>query len=113
MPKKDPRVDAYIDRSAAFAKPILKGLRKAIHAGCPDVVETIKWSGPCFEHHGLLCMMAAFKQYCSLGFWKEKALLEQLPATGRATVEQLGRIPTLHDVPPRPRSGASFEERPR
>ena len=37
MAKKDPRVDAYIDKAAEFAKPILKQLRKIVHTGCPEV----------------------------------------------------------------------------
>jgi hypothetical protein len=24
---------------------------------------------PSFEHHGILCGMAAFKQHCTFGFW--------------------------------------------
>ncbi len=42
MGRKDPRVDAYIAQSPAFAKPILKLLRKLVHAACPQVEETIK-----------------------------------------------------------------------
>lgn len=41
MATKDPRVDVYIVKSADFAKPILKHLRKIVHAGCPKVEETI------------------------------------------------------------------------
>src|SRR5437667_7775062 len=40
MAKKDPRVDDYIKRTAPFARPILKHLRKIVHVGCPDVEET-------------------------------------------------------------------------
>ena len=36
MGQKDPRIDAYIEKSAPFARPILKRLRKLIYAGCPD-----------------------------------------------------------------------------
>ena len=39
MGKKDPRVDVYIAKSADFARPILKHIRKVVHAGCPDVEE--------------------------------------------------------------------------
>ena len=41
MRTKDPRIDIYIARSADFAKPILKHIRKLVHAACPDVEETI------------------------------------------------------------------------
>jgi hypothetical protein len=69
MAAKDPRIDAYIAKSAKFARPILKHLRALVHAGCPDVVETIKWSMPHFDYKGVLCGMAAFKEHCAFGFW--------------------------------------------
>ncbi len=61
MATKDPRIDAYIAKSAGFAKPILKHLRKIVHAGCPEVEETMKWSMPHFDYKGVMCGMAAFK----------------------------------------------------
>jgi hypothetical protein len=42
MGKRDPRVDAYIAGSAEFARPILAHLRKMVHAGCPEVEETLR-----------------------------------------------------------------------
>ena len=59
MAKNDPRIDAYIAKSAEFAQPILKHLRELVHQTCPAVQETLKWSMPSFVHKGLLCMMAA------------------------------------------------------
>jgi hypothetical protein len=59
MARKDPRIDAYIAKSADFAKPILKHLRKMVHAGCPEVAETLKWSMPHFDYKGVMCGMAA------------------------------------------------------
>ncbi len=70
MPETDPRVDEYIAKAAPFAQPILTKVRAAFHAGCPSVVETIKWSVPSFEHKGMLGGMAAFKKHVSYGFWK-------------------------------------------
>lgn len=52
MPTKDPRIDAYIAKSAEFARPILKKLRALVHRGCPDVKETVKWGMPSFEYKG-------------------------------------------------------------
>src|SRR5690606_26989508 len=65
MAAKDPRIDVYIEQAADFAKPILTRLRKLVHKGCPDVVETIKWGMPAFDYKGPLCGMAAFKQHCA------------------------------------------------
>lgn len=69
MGTRDPRVDAYIDSAAEFARPILTRFRAAVHAGCPEVVETMKWGAPTFERKKILCGMAAFKAHCRIGFW--------------------------------------------
>jgi uncharacterized protein YdeI (YjbR/CyaY-like superfamily) len=98
MPKKDPRIDAYIARSGDFAKPILTRLRRLVHAGCPDVQETIKWSFPHFLHEGILCSMAAFKEHCTFGFWKGELILGQRAAEESAH-GQFGRITRLADLP--------------
>jgi uncharacterized protein YdeI (YjbR/CyaY-like superfamily) len=75
MAKKDPRVDAYIAEAGDFAKPILKRIRKLVHAACPQVEETMKWNSPFFVHQGILVAMPAFKQHCALIFWKGKIIL--------------------------------------
>ena len=84
MPTKDPRIDAYIEKSADFAKPILKKLRALVHKGCPQVVETIKWGMPSYEYKGILCGMAAFKQHCVFGFWKAALMFSDGKAKGKA-----------------------------
>jgi len=70
MGKKNKQVDAYIAKSAEFAKPILQHLRELVHKACPEVEEVIKWGFPNFDYKGVFCSMAAFKQHCSFGFWK-------------------------------------------
>jgi uncharacterized protein YdeI (YjbR/CyaY-like superfamily) len=77
MPKKDPRIDAYIARAADFAKPILNRIRKLVHAACPNVAETIKWSAPFFEHKGILLATPAFKRHCALVFWRSRLILSR------------------------------------
>lgn len=96
MGKKDPRVDAYIARSAHFAKPILRHIREVVHKGCPEVEETIKWGMPHFDYKGMLCGMSAFKEHCALGFWKHKLVA---PAKEGA-MGHFGRITSLKDLPP-------------
>lgn len=86
MGTKDPRIGAYIEKSADFAKPILTRLRKLVHKGCPDVVETIKWGMPAFDYKGPLCGMAAFKQHCAFGFWKAALLFDDKNAADNAKV---------------------------
>src|SRR5687767_11045473 len=74
MTTKDPRIDAYIAKSAEFAQPILKKLRALVHKGCLEITETIKWGMPAFEYKGPFCGMAAFKAHCVFGFWKSALL---------------------------------------
>ena len=57
MGKRDPRVDAYIAKSADFGKPILNHIREVVHESCPEVEETMKWGMPHFEYEGILCGM--------------------------------------------------------
>ena len=102
MGNKDPRVDAYIARSAGFARPILVHLRTLVHAACPEVEETLKWRSPHFMYKGMLCGMAAFKEHCAFGFWKEKLLrdrLEGLAVADRSAMGQFGRIAAISDLP--------------
>jgi uncharacterized protein YdeI (YjbR/CyaY-like superfamily) len=99
MAEVDPRVDAYIAKSPDLARPILVYLRTQVHAACPRVEETIKWGMPCFLHHGMLCTMAAFKQHCSLGFWKHRLIFGA--GTPDDAMGQFGRITALSDLPPK------------
>ncbi|MCW5906791.1 MAG: YdeI/OmpD-associated family protein [Chitinophagales bacterium] len=104
--KKDPRIDAYIEKAQPFAKPILKKLRALVHKGCPQVEETIKWGMPCFEYKGALCGLGSFKQHVTLGFWKtallndSKGYLQEHKAKGGEAMGNLGRITSLNDLPP-------------
>jgi hypothetical protein len=96
MGKTDPRVTAYIAKQADFARPVLTYIRQVVHEGCPDVVETIKWSVPSFEHHGVLCGMAAFKAHMQFGFWKH-----DLVVGTRMDGMGFGKIASVDDLPPR------------
>lgn len=104
--KTDKRVDAYIAKAQPFAQPILKHLRKLVHQGCPEVVETIKWSFASFDYKGPLCSMAAFKQHAVFGFWKysllkdSKNYLGERKNKGGEAMGNLGRIASLKDLPP-------------
>lgn len=98
MGKKDPRVDAYIEKSADFAKPILRHLRKVVHAACPAVEETMKWSAPHFDYKGIMCGMSAFKQHCAFGFWKGELVFDGRPAQ-RDAMGHFGRITSIGDLP--------------
>ena len=97
---RDPRIDAYIDRAAAFAQPILAHVRALVHQACPEVEETIKWSMPTFVHAGaIMCGMAAFKQHASFGYWKHALVVgEGVPQAGMGSY---GKMVSLDDLPPK------------
>lgn len=99
MATKDPRVDAYIAKSAAFAKPILKHLRKIVHTSCPNVEETVRWQHPNFDYKGVMCGMAAFKQHCVFGFWKEALILDREKVAEKTAMGSFGCIRSLADLP--------------
>lgn len=93
----DPRIDAYIEKQADFARPILKWLRERIHVACPEAEEGIKWSMPAFSYKGRpLAGMAAFKAHATFGFWHRDAM-----ATGKEgeAMGQYGRITSLRELP--------------
>lgn len=99
MGNKDPRIDVYIAKSADFAKPILTHLRKVVHAGCPDVEETLKWNSPAFMYKGMLAGMAGFKQHCIFGFWKGSLLKDHGLKPGKEAMGNFGRLTSLTDLP--------------
>lgn len=97
MPTPDPRVDTYIANAAPFAQPILREIRRRVHAGCAQAEEAIKWGMPAFLYQGrLLCGMAAFKAHATLGFWPRDGAAD---APGEAAMGQYGRLRTLADLP--------------
>jgi uncharacterized protein YdeI (YjbR/CyaY-like superfamily) len=98
MGSRDPRIDQYIAKAPEFARPILAHLREVVHAACPEVEETIKWSTPHFTYKGPLCMMASFKQHCSFGFWKGGLVVGKDAASDDAA-GQFGRLASLADLP--------------
>ena len=101
MARRDPRIDAYIQKSADFAKPILKHIRSVVHETCPDVEETMKWSMPHFDYAGSMMLgMAAFKEHCALGFWKGALILGKDGVSTEA-MGQFGCIRSVSDLPSR------------
>jgi uncharacterized protein YdeI (YjbR/CyaY-like superfamily) len=98
MSKKNPRVDAYIAKSADFAKPVLNRLRKLVHAACPDVTETIKWGAPFYEHGGILICTPAFKNHCALVFWKGKLIFKEFAAKDNPR-KKFRNLKSLADLP--------------
>jgi uncharacterized protein YdeI (YjbR/CyaY-like superfamily) len=98
MGKKNPRVDEYIAKAPAFAKPILVEIRERVHAACPDVEETIKWRQPSFEYKGLMCGMAAFKEHCVFGYWKAPLVLGAA-AEGANAMGYRDKITSVADLP--------------
>ena len=103
MAKRKPKDhDDAFAHAAAFAEPIYRKIRSAMHKACPDVVESIKWSSPFFEHEGILAGVMPFKAHINFTFWRGmqmksgKGLLEKVGDTGMGMM----RLETESDVPP-------------
>ena len=102
MPLPDPRIDAYVAKSADFARPILTHLRAVVHEACPEVEETLKWGTPHFMYRGMLGGMAAFREHCAFGFWKGALVAKAMGVKGAkpgAGMGDFGRITSVRDLP--------------
>jgi uncharacterized protein YdeI (YjbR/CyaY-like superfamily) len=103
MPTKDPAIDAYIQKAAPFAKPILTKIRALVHTACPAATETIKWGFPHFMHaDAILCSMASFKNHCAFGFWKASLLRDPhgiLHLTDKNSMGHFDRLSDVKDLP--------------
>lgn len=96
--KTDPRIDAYIDKQADFARPILTHLRAMLHEACPDGEETLKWGMPSVTYKGkILAGMAAFKAHATFGYWNDSMLSQD--EKNRSAMGQFGRLTSLDDLP--------------
>ena len=103
MPARDNRVDAYIAKSADFAKPILKHVREMVHKACPNAVEEIKWGRPFFLYNRVILLnVSAFKEHCTVGFWgaEMSKVLRSEGAVQDGAMGTFGRIASLKDLPP-------------
>jgi uncharacterized protein YdeI (YjbR/CyaY-like superfamily) len=98
----DPRVDAYIAKSAEFARPILTRLRKLVRQACPTAEEAMKWGHPGYLSDGkILCIFSAFKAHCGLVFWHQE-MKKELAGEGllvRQAMGHMGRIEKMADLP--------------
>jgi hypothetical protein len=93
-------VDAYIAKSADFARPILKRLRALMHRACPKVEETMKWGVPHFEYKGVIAGMAAFKRHAAFGFWKRRLMQDPAGFFSKGESGMGGRkIRSLDELP--------------
>ncbi|HZF17010.1 MAG TPA: YdeI/OmpD-associated family protein [Steroidobacteraceae bacterium] len=101
MSTRDARVDAYIRKSAPFARPILEHLRAVVHAASAKIEETMKWGFPHFMYKGMLCGMAAFKQHATFGFWKGSLIVARGGKSVDEAMGQFGRLASLKDLPPK------------
>ena len=103
MAKKEKQIDAYIAKSADFAKPILNHIRELVQKTCPEVEEKMKWSFPHFDYKGeMMCSMAAFKQHAVFGFWKAALMKDPVlveTAKSEVAMGHLGRLTSLKDLP--------------
>lgn len=102
MGQYNERVDAYIEKSKDFARPILKHLRKLVHEASTEFTETIKWGAPFFDCNGPVCHMMAFKEHCGFGFWQGSNMddPDQILKLEDQNAGSIGKITKLEDLPP-------------
>jgi len=103
MPR-DPRIDAYIAKSADFARPILDHVRELVHKTVPGAGEAIKWGMPHFTYKDKsIAGMAAFKAHTAV----------MVHGDGRQKTDGMGsygKITSLAELPPDAVMAAKFRE---
>ena len=96
-------IDAYIAKSADFAKPILEHFRELVHTACPNAEEKMKWSFPHFDYgNEMMCSMAAFKHHAVIGFWKASLMKDPVlseNAKSEVSMGHFGKLTSLEDLP--------------
>ena len=94
----DPRIDAYISKSAPFAQAILEKVRARVHAVLPDVEETMKWSMPTYTLDGkIIVMTPAFKAHAALNFWRGQEIGDGQSKAG--AMGQFGKLASVDELP--------------
>jgi len=58
----------------------------------------MKWSMPHFDYDGIMLGMAAFKEHCSIGFWKAELIFGKRAASNDG-MGHFGKITSLKDLP--------------
>lgn len=99
---KNEMITVYIANAQPFAQSILSHIRELIHQACPEVLEKMKWSVPHFDYKGPICSLAAFKEHCAFGFWKEKLMKDPYHLFNRSSTSHFGRITVIADLPSDP-----------
>ena len=90
----DARVDAYIEKAAGFAQPLLNALRAQAREICPQAEEAIKWGMPALTYHG--------KVLCGFGGFKAHVVFYVHGSSGRGYAEGMGnfgKMTSLEDLP--------------
>jgi len=99
MAQLNSKVEEYIAKSEAFAKPILEYLRQIIHETCPDATEDIKWGTPHYSYKGdHLCMIAGFKNHCSFSLYKAEFMIDKEIAESVKSGKKFGYMDKLKSV---------------
>lgn len=103
MAKKITSIEAYIEKSEAFAQPILAYLRQCVHDVHSDFGEEIKWNFPCFIYNGsILAHIASFKTHVAFGFWLSKEMSDKhgiFVAGEKAGMGNFGKIRSIEELP--------------
>lgn len=66
-----PAVDAFVQELPPPQRALAEQLRELVFHTVPGAGESIKWKMPVFEHHGLLCYIAAHKGHLRFGFYQQ------------------------------------------
>jgi len=103
MPRRDPRIDAYIQRAPEYARPILTKLRKVLLSADRGLEEDVKWGAPTLVRDGLVCSFMGFKRHTAVWFHKGALLADPtgLLIPGKTVAMRAAHFTSADQVPSR------------
>ena len=69
-PKATEKIDAYLAKFEGEKRELLTRIRTVLRESKFDIVEDWKWSAPNYNHNGMICWLACFKNHIGLNFFK-------------------------------------------
>lgn len=69
-PQASEKIDLYIANSEGDQKILLSEIRRVLNLAEFELVEDWKWSAPNYNHKGMICWLAFFKNHVGVNFFK-------------------------------------------
>ena len=69
-PQASEKIDLYIAKFEGDQKILLSEIRRVLNLAEFELVEDWKWNAPSYNHKGIICWLACFKNHVGVNFFK-------------------------------------------